>query len=49
MRRYKRACTMLISNAPTGRRGKLVGDAAAISPMLDRLLHHESSIYLSTF
>jgi hypothetical protein len=40
VRRYERASTMLTSNRPVEDWGKLLGDAAAISAMLDRLLHH---------
>jgi DNA replication protein DnaC len=40
MRRYERASIMLTSNGPVEDWGKLVGDAAAVSALLDRLLHH---------
>jgi len=40
MRRYERASTLLTSNRPVDDWGKLLGDAAAIGAMLDRLLHH---------
>ena len=40
MRRYERASTVLTSNRPVEDRGKLLGDVAAVSAMLDRLLHH---------
>jgi DNA replication protein DnaC len=40
MRRYERASTMLTSNRPVGRLGKLLGDTAAVTALLDRLLHH---------
>jgi DNA replication protein DnaC len=40
MRRYERASTMLTSNRPVDDWGKLLGDAAAVTAMLDRLLHH---------
>lgn len=40
MRRYERASTLLTSNRPVEDWGKLLGDAAAASAMLDRLLHH---------
>ena len=40
MRRYERASTLLTSNRPVEDWGKLLGDAAATSAMLDRLLHH---------
>ena len=34
------ASTLLTSNRPVEDWGKLLGDAAAVSAMLDRLLHH---------
>ena len=40
MRRYERASTLVTSNRPVEDCGKLLGDAAAVSAMLDRLLHH---------
>ena len=40
MRRYERASTLLTSNRPVDDWGKLLGDIAAVSAMLDRLLHH---------
>jgi len=40
MRRYERASTLLTSNRPVDDWGKLLGDNAAVSAMLDRLLHH---------
>jgi DNA replication protein DnaC len=40
MRRYERASTILTSNRPIEDWGKLLGDAAAVTAMLDRLLHH---------
>ena len=40
MRRYERASTLLTSNRPVEDRGKLLGDSAAVTAMLDRLLHH---------
>jgi len=40
MRRYERASTIVTSNRPVDDWGKLLGDAAAVSAMLDRLLHH---------
>jgi hypothetical protein len=40
MRRYERASTLLTSNRPVEDWGKLLRDTAAISAMLDRLLHH---------
>jgi DNA replication protein DnaC len=40
MRRYERASTMLTSNRPVEDWGKVLGDVAAVTAMLDRLLHH---------
>jgi DNA replication protein DnaC len=40
MRRYERASTLLTSNRPVEDWGQLLGDTAAITAMLDRLLHH---------
>jgi DNA replication protein DnaC len=40
MRRYKRASTLLTSNRPVDDWGKLLGDTAAVTALLDRLLHH---------
>jgi DNA replication protein DnaC len=40
MRRYERASTILTSNRPVEDWGKLLGDTAAVTAMLDRLLHH---------
>ena len=40
MRRYERASTLLTSNRPVEDWGKLLGDVAAVSSMLDRLPHH---------
>jgi DNA replication protein DnaC len=40
MRRYERASTILTSNRPVEDWGKLLGDAAAVSAMLDRLIPH---------
>ena len=40
MRRYERASTLLTSNRPVEDWGKLLADVAAVSSMLDRLLHH---------
>jgi DNA replication protein DnaC len=40
MRRYERFSTLLTSNRPVEDWGKLLGDIAAVSAMLDRLLHH---------
>src|SRR5271154_7124372 len=40
MRRYEHASTLLTSNRPAEGWGKLLGDRAAGTAMLDRLLHH---------
>ncbi len=40
MRRYERASTLLTSNRPVDDWGKLLGDTAAVTALLDRLLHY---------
>ena len=40
MRRYERTSTLLTSNRPVEDWGKLLGDTAAATALLDRLLHH---------
>ena len=40
MRRYERPSTLLTSNRPVEDWGKLLGDTAAVTALLDRLLHH---------
>jgi len=40
MRRYERASTIMTSNRPVDDWGKLLGDTAAVTALLDRLLHH---------
>ncbi len=40
MRRYERVSTLLTSNRPVDDWGKLLGDVAAVTAMLDRMLHH---------
>ena len=40
MRRYERTSTLLTPNRPVEDWGKLLGDSAAVTAMLDRLLHH---------
>ena len=40
MRRYERASTLLTSNRPVDDWGKLLGDNATVTALLDRLLHH---------
>jgi len=37
---YERVSTILTSNRPVDDWGKLLGDNAAVTAMLDRLLHH---------
>jgi DNA replication protein DnaC len=40
MRRYERFSTLLTSNVPVEDWGKLLGDVAAVSAILDPLLNH---------
>jgi DNA replication protein DnaC len=40
MRRHERGSTLLTSNRPVDDWGKLLGDTAAVTALLDRLLHH---------
>jgi DNA replication protein DnaC len=40
MRRYENVSTLLTSNRPVEDWGKLLGDSATVTAMLDRLLHH---------
>ena len=40
MRRHERTSTLLTSNRPVEDWGKLLGDTAAVTALLDRLLHH---------
>ena len=40
LRRYERASTLLTSNRPVEDWGKLLGDVAAVTAILDRILHH---------
>ena len=40
MRRYERASTMITSNRPVEDWGKLLGDTAAVTALLDRILYH---------
>ena len=40
MRRYERASTLITSNRPVDDWGKLLGDTAAVTALLDRVLHH---------
>jgi DNA replication protein DnaC len=48
MRRYERFSTLLTSNRPVEDWGKLLGDVAAVSAMLDRLLHHGHVLQVRT-
>lgn len=40
MRRHERASTIITSNRPVEDWGKVLGDTAAVTALLDRLLHH---------
>lgn len=40
MRRYEKASTIVTSNRPVEDWGKLLGDTASVTALLDRLLHH---------
>jgi DNA replication protein DnaC len=40
MRRHERASTMVTSNRPVEDWVELLGDSAAVTAMLDHLLHH---------
>lgn len=40
MRRYEKTSTIFTSNRPVEDWGKLLGDTAAVTALLDRLLHH---------
>ena len=40
MRRHERRSTLLTSNRPVDEWGKLLGDTAAVTALLDRVLHH---------
>jgi DNA replication protein DnaC len=40
MRRYERTSTLITSNRPVDDWGRLLGDTAAVTALLDRLLHH---------
>jgi DNA replication protein DnaC len=40
MRRYERRSTLITSNRPVDEWGKLLGDTAAVTALLDRVLHH---------
>ena len=40
IRRYERTSIVITSNRPVEDWGKLLGDTAAVSALLDRMLHH---------
>jgi DNA replication protein DnaC len=40
LRRYERTSTLITSNRPVDDWGRLLGDTAAVTALLDRLLHH---------
>ncbi|MCX6984800.1 MAG: IS21-like element helper ATPase IstB, partial [Lentisphaerae bacterium] len=40
MRRYEKTSTIITSNRPVDDWGKMLGDTAAVTAMLDRILHH---------
>lgn len=40
MRRYERRSTLITSNRPVDEWGKLLGDTAAVTALLDRVMHH---------
>ncbi len=40
MRRYERTSTLITSNRPVEDWRRLLGDTAAVTAMLDRILHH---------
>lgn len=40
MSRHEKASTLITSNRPIDDWGKLLGDAVAVTPMLDRMMHH---------
>jgi len=44
LRRYERASTILTSNRPVDEWGKLLGDTAAVTALLDRLLHRATVV-----
>ncbi|HZT77566.1 MAG TPA: ATP-binding protein [Vicinamibacterales bacterium] len=44
MRRHERASTLLTSNRPVDDWGKLLSDTAAVTALLDRLLHHAHAL-----
>ena len=40
MNRYEKGSAMITSNRPIEDWGKLLGDVVAVTPMLDRIMHH---------
>jgi catechol 2,3-dioxygenase-like lactoylglutathione lyase family enzyme len=48
MRRYERVSTLLTSNRPVDDWGTLLGDTAAVTALLDRLLHHAHVLKVRT-
>lgn len=47
MRRYENRATIMTSNRPIEEWGKLLGDVASASAILDRFLHHAQTISIS--
>ena len=41
MRRYEKASTIITSNRPFEDWAKLLGDVVVVTPLLDRLMHHD--------
>jgi DNA replication protein DnaC len=48
MRRYERASTLLTSNRPVDDWGKLLSDTAAVTALLDPLMHHAHVLYFDS-
>lgn len=48
MRRYERGSTVLTSTRPVEDWGKLLGDSAEVTAMLDRPLHHGHLLKMRT-
>ena len=47
MRRHEVKSTLMTSNRPLEERGKLIGDVASASAILDRFLHHAELIQIT--
>lgn len=47
MRRYENRSTIMTSNRPIEEWGKLLGDVASASAILDRFLHHAQTIAIT--